>query len=190
MSVLSAPYFHDVVAPDLARTEYGSVEVQIHSITRWNEKPALSATDRLSGEKVTCVLTPGLAERLGSHSWGEAWEGRRLLVSGALHFSRDGTLKRVSADEAEDMPWTNVDLHDLRDIDIVGELSVSQHVNMVREENLGTDAQAARFAEAARAIGADEDEAAFRAKLATIAQQRPEPETPKPTPKRAPKKMA
>lgn len=36
-----------------------------------------------------------------------------------------------------------------------------------------TDDQAARFAEAARAAGADEDEAAFKAKLATIARQTP-----------------
>ena len=40
--------------------------------------------------------------------------------------------------------------------------------------------QSQRFAETARAIGADEDEAAFKAKLAVIARQKPktEPEPP------------
>ena len=40
------------------------------------------------------------------------------------------------------------------------------------------EGQAARFEEAARAIGADEDMAAFRAKLAVIARQQPKAEGP------------
>ncbi len=40
--------------------------------------------------------------------------------------------------------------------------------------------QAARFAEVARAIGADEDEAAFRAKLTLIARQQPKDDAPEP----------
>ena len=39
--------------------------------------------------------------------------------------------------------------------------------------------QAQRFIETARALGADEDEAAFRAKLAVVARQKPKNE-PKP----------
>ena len=53
----------------------------------------------------------------------------------------------------------------------------------------GDGSQRARFIEAARALGADEDEAAFRAKLAVIARQRPAPELPsRPKPARKPKK--
>ncbi len=37
--------------------------------------------------------------------------------------------------------------------------------------------QRERFIETARALGADEDEAAFKAKLAVIARQKPKPET-------------
>lgn len=46
--------------------------------------------------------------------------------------------------------------------------------------------QSERFKVAARELGADEDEAAFKAKLATIARQRPAPEPPaeKPKPKK------
>ena len=40
--------------------------------------------------------------------------------------------------------------------------------------------QIRRFAEAARAIGADEDEDAFRAKLALIARQKPLPQPEQP----------
>ena len=49
--------------------------------------------------------------------------------------------------------------------------------------------QAQRFTEAARAAGADEDEAAFRAKLGVIARQKPKdaPEPPADAPAEAPK---
>lgn len=42
-----------------------------------------------------------------------------------------------------------------------------------RSTNLDQRAQRDRFMETARAIGADEDEAAFKAKLAVIARQKP-----------------
>ena len=38
--------------------------------------------------------------------------------------------------------------------------------------------QRARFTETARAVGADDDEAAFRAKLATVARHKPKGEVP------------
>lgn len=42
------------------------------------------------------------------------------------------------------------------------------------------DGQRTRFTEAARQLGADEDEAAFKAKLAQIARQKPKEYVPKP----------
>ena len=42
----------------------------------------------------------------------------------------------------------------------------------------GSREQRDRFIEAARELGADEDEAAFKAKLATIARQKPKDEPP------------
>jgi hypothetical protein len=52
-----------------------------------------------------------------------------------------------------------------------------------KRQSPNDQAQASRFAEAARAIGADEDEDAFRQKLAAVARQRvtsdPEPEKPR-----------
>lgn len=50
-------------------------------------------------------------------------------------------------------------------------------------KNANADAQRNRFIEAARALGADEDEAAFKAKLALIAKQ--EPKDPLPGAERA-----
>lgn len=122
---------------DYSRTEYGAAEVEIHSITRWNDKPALSAIERLSRDRVICVLNEDLVNQLGEHKWGEAWEGRRLLVGGALHYTRDGTLKRVEADSVEEMPWTDVSLADLIDIDVLQGLSVAEHLHLLRSDDVG-----------------------------------------------------
>jgi hypothetical protein len=45
--------------------------------------------------------------------------------------------------------------------------------DMSKQSEKGTQAQHDRFIEAARSIGADEDEAAFKAKLGVIARQKP-----------------
>lgn len=123
---------------DYRRTEYGSVEVEVFGITRFYEKPALIVTERLSREKVTCVLSPQLADYLGpKHQWNEAWQGERLLVSGALHYNEVGALARIEADDAEPMPWTDVNLGSLRGIDLTDGRSVAEHLKLIRGEDVG-----------------------------------------------------
>ncbi len=52
---------------------------------------------------------------------------------------------------------------------------------MSKNPKITSDLQRDRFAEAARSLGSDEDEAAFKAKLGVIARQKPkdEPKAPK-----------
>lgn len=128
----------EAAKPDYTRTEYGAVEAEIIGIVRWNDKPALTLVERLSEEKVTCVLSDELAERLGpEHKWHEAWEGSRILITGALHFGKDGNLKRIDAQDVEEMPWTDVALSELRGIDILQGITVREHLSAVRGEHLG-----------------------------------------------------
>ncbi len=125
----------EAARPDYTRTEYGAVEAEIFEIIRWNERPALTVVERLSEEKATCVLSDELAARLGpEHKWLEAWDGRRILITGALHFGKDGNLKRVDATDVEEMPWTDVTLTEFRGIDILQGATVSAHLNALREE--------------------------------------------------------
>lgn len=119
---------------DLRHTEFGSVECIVFGLTQWNNKPALSVIDRLGGQKLTCVLSVEVAAALGeAHSWSEAWQGRRLLVSGALHYGADGALRRIDAEDAYDLPYTSVSLSDLADIDLLQGRTVSEHVSLLRE---------------------------------------------------------
>ena len=51
-----------------------------------------------------------------------------------------------------------------------------ERITAVRSINQPKNLQSTRFIEAARSLGADEDEAAFKAKLAVIARQKPKDE--------------
>jgi hypothetical protein len=124
-----------VAAIDESRIEYGSLEAEISAITRWHGKPALKVIERLSRTETTCVLNSEIADQLGpEHRWHEAWEGGRFLISGAFHYGNDGALKRIDAYEVEDRPWTNVDLSDLKDIDVLEGRSIREHLDLMRGE--------------------------------------------------------
>lgn len=115
---------------DLQRTEYGSVEGQVVGLTRYYSAPSLVLQERLTGQKVVCVLSPALASLIGpSHQWSEAWEGQYLRIGGALVYSSDGRLKRINASHHESIEWADVSLHDLRGIDILQGRTVQQHLD-------------------------------------------------------------
>lgn len=123
---------------DLSRVEYGSIEVIVQGVTHWYNKPAIKAEDRLSRKSIICVIDESMAQEVGSqHNWSEAWQGRRLLVGGALHYDKDGDILRIDATTVESKPWKDVSVNELRGIDILQGRSVSEHINIIREENGG-----------------------------------------------------
>jgi hypothetical protein len=123
---------------DLQRTEYGSIEGQVVGLTRYYSSPALVLQERLTGQKVVCVLSPALASVIGpSHQWSEAWEGQHLRLAGALIYASDGRLKRVNGTHHEIIKWADFSLNDLRGIDILQGRTVQQHIDEFWGEKVG-----------------------------------------------------
>lgn len=123
---------------DWSRTEYGSVEGQVVGLARWNDKPAIIIIERLSQDKFTAVLSSELAEQVGStHTWIEAWAEQRVMVSGALHYNAENSLKRADLSDLQPLEWTDVELSELRKIDILQGRSVSDHLNLIRGDGSG-----------------------------------------------------
>lgn len=84
---------------DLTRTEHGSLEGNVISLTTHYGKPAFMLRTRLSGEEVKCVLTDNAAEEIGGErNWREVWKADRLLVTGAIWFDQQGKVVRINAD--------------------------------------------------------------------------------------------
>ena len=124
--------------PDWQRTEFGTVEGEISGLTRWKGKPALDVIERLSEKKFTCVLSEELSEKVGpAHNWSEVWEGRRVSLTGALYYNSDGDLKRADVDDFEDVPWTDVTIHDLKSFDVLGDKTMDQHLEILRGQAVG-----------------------------------------------------
>jgi len=136
LSVLEQAEIADTV--DLQRTEYGSVEGQVIGLTKYYSSPALVFQERLTGQKIVCVLTPQLASAIGpSHDWSEAWEGQFLRLGGKLIYATDGRLKRVNATHYEEIGWADIPLSAIRDIDILQGRTVQEHIDEFWGANFG-----------------------------------------------------
>lgn len=115
---------------DLTRTEYGSFEGEILSTSSFHSSPSLVVRDRLTEEKVVCVFSHEVAQIVGgSHTWLEVWSGKRVLVSGALHYDRDGLLKKVDAYDLDVIDPPDIHLNEAREADFLTGLSVAEFLD-------------------------------------------------------------
>lgn len=92
LAVLAAP-------PKLRGEEYGSVEGEIVQVIRYFGKPALKIKHGLTGESITCVFSPEIAQEIGvEHTLDEVWGGRRVSVGGLIRFNADRRPATIEAD--------------------------------------------------------------------------------------------
>ncbi|WP_145911927.1 hypothetical protein [Blastochloris viridis] len=125
-------------APNLRRTEFGSFEGEIIAATRHYQNPALVIRERLTGDRITCVLSPDIAQQVGpAHSWTEIWAGRRVMVGGALHYSTEGQIAKADVDALSVVDERIVDLNELRELDITGGMSAADFLNLIRGADNG-----------------------------------------------------
>lgn len=126
------------VREDLRRTEFGSIEGQVIGLTRYYNSPAIVFMERLSGEKIFCVLADELAQAIGpEHKWSEAWDGRYLRIGGELIYGSDGKLKRVNASYSEEIVWSDIPISALRDVDVLQGRTVHEHIAKFWGEQFG-----------------------------------------------------
>lgn len=115
---------------DRSHSEYGTLDAHVARTDTWFGKPALYIKDRLSGKVIPCVLSDELADREGpSHSWTDAWSGKRIRVKGRIYYDRDGSVSRVSASELEDVSPGPVDLAELRKHNVLNGRSPVEHLD-------------------------------------------------------------
>ena len=114
---------------DLSRTEFGSIEGEVCSLSKWRSRPALKVVERLSGTEVVCVLNDDLAHEMGqNHNWSEVWQGRNMTFRGAFSYRADGSILRAEVESAREIQWSDVKLESLEDIDILEGRSVQEHL--------------------------------------------------------------
>jgi hypothetical protein len=105
---------------DRSHSEHGTIDAHVARTDTYHGKPALYIKDRLTGKIIPCVLSDELADKEGpSHSWTDAWKGKRIRVKGRIYYDRDGTVSRISAVDLDDVTPRPVDLNALREADIL-----------------------------------------------------------------------
>jgi hypothetical protein len=125
---------HDV---DFSRTEMGSVEGYVIGLTQHYRRPAVRMTERLSNKEVTCVLSDDLAGRIGhQHDWAEAWEGRRVIVSGEITHKRDGAISRVEAISLDIIDSIPIRYDDIADPNFTNGLSPAEYLEKLWEGDI------------------------------------------------------
>lgn len=129
---------NDELVADSERVEFGSIEGRVIGLTRYYKSPALVFQERLTGDKVLCVLSAKLAAEIGpTHQWDEAWEGQQLRIAGKLVYSKEGKLKRINANYHEEVAWADIPIADLGGIDILQGRTVHEHLAEFWGEALG-----------------------------------------------------
>lgn len=119
-----------VETEDRSHSEFGVVDAHVGRTDTYHGKPALYIKDRLSGSLVPCVLSDELAAKEGpSHSWTDAWTGKRIRVKGRIYYDKEGKISRVSAVDMEDVSPRDVNLKELREIDLLGGKSPVEHLD-------------------------------------------------------------
>lgn len=125
-------------AEDWTRTEQGSIEGEVVGVKRHYGKPALEFVERISGAEVTVSLSDALWHKIGpEHAWSEVWHERRFQLTGLLHYGANGTIKRAEIDDFEVIDVPDVPLDRLRKADILGGLTLDEHLKEMRKDAFG-----------------------------------------------------
>lgn len=117
---------------DRSRSEFGSLDAYVSEARTYKGKPAIYVKDRLSGRSVPCVLNDRLADQVGqTHSWQDAWSGKRVRVKGRLFFDKAGQISRINATDLVDVVPKPVELRKLQEMNILQGRTPVEHINDV-----------------------------------------------------------
>lgn len=119
-----------VAEDDRSRSERGTIDANVAEAKTWHGRPALYVKERLSGRLIPCVLSERAANDVGpTHSWQDAWNGKRVRIKGQIFYDRSGAISRVSALSVQDVNPRPVDLGELRRLGITAGKGPIEHLN-------------------------------------------------------------
>lgn len=122
---------------DLTRVEYGSLEATILSAATFRNHPAIRIKERLSEVEIHCVFSDELAKRIGpKHSWSEAWENSRVLLSGQIYYKKNGLVGHIFASDIEPVEPSPLRYADISDPQFTSGLHVVDYLDLLEDEEV------------------------------------------------------
>jgi len=119
-----------IAQEDRSRSEHGTIDANVAEAKTYHGQPALYVRERLTGRLIPCVLTEEAAKLAGpTHSWQDAWQGKRVRIKGEIFYDRTGVIARVRAHSLIDVNPKPTELGELRRINLLGGKSPTEHID-------------------------------------------------------------
>lgn len=119
-----------------ARIATGELDGRLVAVGHWRKQPALQVLNPLYG-RVWCVVAPDLVAKLGGErTLEEAWSGRRVAVSGRLHYGPGGRLLRVMVETIRERPQKSVKLDDILAPEFTAGLDPAEYLDRLHDGSL------------------------------------------------------
>ena len=111
-------------------TELGSIEGDVIEAFTHYGKPAVKIRHRVSEQEITCVIPANREDEIGNkHSWNEAWEGHRYVVTGEIKRKANGDIAQLLVGDIRSVKVEDVDLDKIADPDFTGGKSPVEYLN-------------------------------------------------------------
>ena len=124
--------------PDYSGEELGSIDAFVLDATTHYGRPALRIRDRLTGEKITCLIPHDVAESVGKeHDWRDVWSGQRVRVSGRIKRGVTGGISLITADNVTEIEPREVVISDVADPNFTGGKGVREYLDELWGESVG-----------------------------------------------------
>jgi hypothetical protein len=116
---------------DRSRSEFGLIDAYVAEAKTYHGRPAIYVKERLSEKVIPCILSDALAEQVGgTHSWEDAWTGKRVRVKGEIFYDKHGSVSRVSATGLTDVDVARPDLKQVQSIDLIRKRTPVEHIDV------------------------------------------------------------
>jgi hypothetical protein len=107
--------------------EFGTLDGNVKDITSRYGNPAVIIRNRATGEDVTCFPSNDVVGT--SHTWAEAWENKRVLVTGEISYRRDGKIMKISSADFELVDASPLRFERIADPTFTGGLTPSEYLD-------------------------------------------------------------
>ena len=116
------------------RSQIGSVEGKIITVSTHYNQPAILVEERLTGSKIWCLVSEEYEHQISTEAdFEDVWKGRRVRIRGKLEYDNTGSLSKVYAVDVSPIAGRSVALEEIQDNNFTNSLSINDYIDKLRE---------------------------------------------------------
>lgn len=130
--------FDALLMDNRGREEFGSIEGCLLDVGTEYNQPAILIRERRTNDEIWCRVDPELKHNISNKTtFEDVWDRKRVIVRGRIRYNESGCITRVWAVSVTPVAHRNMTLHDIKDTNFTGSLSITEYLDKLREGNLG-----------------------------------------------------